>query len=167
MNIIRYDNSFNANEWCIVISLIIGTLLVLKLPKRFTKKTTCVYLMCGMFFGFFFDHTLSVLPVSYYVINDSSSFELMDFLSHVMYAPYSYLFFYLFDFFNIKQRFSLLYILVWVFVSVGMELFCMYLGIFHYRHGYTIYYSFAIYLLVVSFWVIFYRIIKTYGEKQY
>ena len=167
MNEIRYDNNFNENEWFIVISLFVGTLLVFLLPKRFTKKTTCVYLMCGVFFGFFFDHTLSVLPVRYYVINDSSSFELMDFLSHVMYAPLSYLFFYLYDCFKIKPQFSLLYILVWAFVSVGIERFSETIGIFHYQHGYKIYYSFVIYLLVESFWVLFYRVIKAYGEKQY
>lgn len=167
MKVIRFDHQFNANEWCIVIALLVGFFVVLLLPKRFTKKTTCVFLMCGMFWGFLFDHTLSVLPVKYYIINDSSSFELMDFLSHVMYAPFSYLFFYLYDFFKIKLHFSLIYILVWAFVSVGIEWFCMTVGIFHYQHGYKIYYSFAIYLLVVSFWVLFYRIIKTYGEKQY
>lgn len=167
MNIIRYVTHFNANEWFIIASLFIGTIVVVLLPNRFTKKTTYVYLMCGMFFGFFFDHTLSVLPVSYYVINDSSSFELMDFLSHVIYAPYSYLFFYLYDFFNIKPHLSLVYILVWAFLSVGIELFCSHIGIFHYQHGYNIYYSFVIYLLVISFWVIFFRIMNAYGEKQY
>lgn len=168
MNVIRYyDYNFNANEWFIVISLLVGTLLVFLLPKRFTKKTTCVYLMCGVFFGFLFDHTLSALPVSYYDINDNSSFQLMDFLSHVMYAPFSYLFFYIYDFFNIKPQNSLLYILVWAFMSVGMERICVYIGIFYYQNGYSIYYSFVIYLLVQSFWVIFHRIIKAYGEKEY
>jgi len=167
MKVIRYDDHFNANEWCILISLFVGILLVLLLPKRFTKKTTCVYLMCGIFFGFLFDHTLSVLPVRYYVINDSSTFEWMDFLSHVMYGPFSYFFFYLYDFFNFKPRFSLLYILVWSFVSVGIERLCVLIGIFHYQHGYNIFYSFVIYLLVQSIWILIYRMIKTSGEKQY
>ncbi len=159
--------NYNANEWCIILSLIAGSFLVLKLPRRFSKKTTCVYLICGVFFGFLFDHTLSVLPVSYYVINDSTSFELMDFLSHVMYAPISYLFFYLYDYFNIKSAYSLLYILIWAFVSAVIERFCVMIGIFHYQHGYSIFYSFVIYLLVQSFWVVFYRMIQTYGEKHY
>jgi hypothetical protein len=167
VNIVRYDDHFNANEWFIVISLIVGILVLLLLPKRFTRKTTAIYLMCGVFFGFLFDHTLSVLPVSFYAINDSSSFELMDFLSHVMYAPYSYLYFYLYDFFSIKPRFSPLYILVWAFLSVGIERFCESIGVFHYQHGYNIYYSFVIYLLVISLWVPFYRVIKVYGEKQF
>ncbi len=167
MNEIRFDNNFNANEWFIVISLFIGILVVLVLPKRYTKKTTIVYLICGMFFGFIFDHTLSVFPISYYIINDSNTFEFMDFLSHVMYGAYSYLFFYLYDFFNIKPRLSLIYILVWTLISVGFEGISVFIGVFHYENGYKIYYSFVIYLLVISFWLVLHRSIRTYGEKQF
>lgn len=167
MNIIRYVSDFDGNEWFIIFSILAGTFLLIKLPRRFSIQTTIVYLLCGVFFGFLFDHTLSVLPVSYYTINDHSTFELMDFLSHIMYAPYSYLFFYLYDFFNIKLKFTLLYILVWAFLSIGFEIICDIIGIFHYENGYSIYYSFVIYLLVKSIWVIFYRIIRVYGDKQY
>lgn len=156
-----------SNELYIIIALILGAITVYKLPQRFTKQATYLFLVCGMFFGFFFDHTLSALPVSYYQINDSSNFELMDFLSHVMYGPYGYLFFYLYDYFKIKPQLSLIYILVWALISTGIEQISEYLGVFHYENGYTIYYSFSIYLLVHSSWVIFYGMIKKYGEKQY
>ncbi len=167
MQVIRYEDQFNTNEWFILISLIVGILTVFLLPKRFTKKMTCLYFMCGVFTGFLFDHTLSVLPVIYYVINDSSKFEFMDFLSHVMYGPFSYLFFYLYDRFNINPRFSLLWILIWAFLSLGIEKICEMIGVFHYEHGYKIYYSFLIYLMVVSLWVLFYRLMNKYGEEQY
>ncbi|MBD8070153.1 hypothetical protein [Bacillus sp. PS06] len=167
MQVVRFDHQFNANEWFIVISLIVGVLVVLFLPKRFSIQTTCVFLLCGVFFGFFFDHTLSVLPVSYYVINDSTLFEIMDFFSHIMYGPFCYLFFYLYDLFDIKPRFLMLWILVWALLSVGIEFVSHKIGVFHYQHGYKIYYSFGIYLLVISGWVIFYRIIMKYGEKEY
>lgn len=162
-----FHHDFNTNEWSIIISLIFGIVVVFLLPKRFTKKNTCLYLLCCMFFGFLHDHTLSVLPVSYYEINDSSSFEFMDFLSHAVYAPYSYLFFYLLNLFRIKPRFTLLYILIWAFVSVAFERLFVFLGIFHYQNGYNTYYSFLIYLFVLSLWVLFYFIIQTYGEKRY
>ncbi len=167
MNEVRYDHGFNTNEWFIVIALIVGTLAVLWPPQRFTKKTSALYLLFGVLFGFLFDHTLSVFPVSYYVINDTSQFEVMDFLSHVMYAPYSYLFFYLYDFFRIKPRYSLVYILAWALMSVGFERLCAAVGIFHYRHGYTIYYSFAIYLAVLSTWTVLYYVLKIYGDKRF
>lgn len=167
MNEIRYDHHFNANEWFIVIALVVGTLMVLWLPRRFPIKTAGVYLMCGVFCGFFFDHTLSVLPVSFYNINDTSRFEVMDFFSHVMYGPFSFLFFYLYDLFRIKPRHSLLYILVWAFASAGFERLSVAVGIFHYEHGYDIYYSFAIYLAVLSLWVILYHVMKAYGDKRF
>lgn len=155
------------NEWFITISLIVGVLLVIVLPQRFSKKTTSVFLLCGVFFGFLFDHTLSVFPVSFYTINDTPYFEVMDFFSHVMYAPYSYLFFYMYDKFSIHLRSPLPYILVWTFVSVGVEKLSVIIGIFHYQHGYTIYYSFVIYLLVKSFWVFFYRVIMAHGDRTF
>ncbi|TLS53890.1 hypothetical protein FE782_00600 [Paenibacillus antri] len=167
MSEVRYDHDFNLNEWFIVVSLLVGILAVLWLPRRFDKKTTGLYLICGAFIGFFFDHTLSVLPVSYYVINDSSRFEVMDFFSDVMYAPYSYIFFYLYDFIRIKPRHSLLYILVWAFVSAGIERLSVIVGIFHYRHGYNLYYSFVIYLMVLSLWVTLYHVLKHYGNKRF
>ena len=167
MNEVRYDHHFNANEWFIVAALLVGIILALLLPRRFPKKAAGVYFMCGVFFGFFFDHTLSVLPVSYYVINDSSRFEAMDFCSHAMYGPYSYLFFYLYDFLGIKPRFSSLYVLLWALMSTGMERIAVAAGVFHYQHGYSIFYSFAIYLVVQSIWVLFYHAIKAYGDKRF
>ncbi|MMZ60844.1 hypothetical protein D3C76_201700 [compost metagenome] len=167
MKEIRFDSNFNSNEWFIIISLIVGILVVLMLPQRYTKKTTGIYLICGIFFGFIFDHTLSVFPVSYYVINDSNKFELMDFLSHVMYGAYSYLFFYLYDYFKIKPRLSVVYVLVWALISFGFEGISVAVGVFHYENGYTIYYSFVIYLMVISIWLLLHRIVNAYGEKQF
>ena len=150
-----------------IISIVVGILVVLMLPKRFPKKTSAIYLLCGVFIGFFFDHTLSVLPVSFYDLNDNSRVELTDFLSHVMYGPYSYIFFYLYDRFKIKPRFSLVYILAWAFISAGLEKLFSHFGVFHYRHGYNLYFSFIIYLFVQSMWVAFYYVIETYGERKF
>ncbi len=165
MSEVRYDHHFNMNEWFIVIALIIGILTILGLPRRFPRKTSGVYILCGIFCGFVFDHTLSVFPVSYYAINDTSKFETMDFLSHVMYGPYSYLFFYLYDLVHIKAHHSLVYIMAWALMSVGFERLSAAVGIFHYRHGYSIYYSFAIYLVVISGWVLLYYALRAYGDK--
>ncbi|WP_019154211.1 hypothetical protein [Robertmurraya massiliosenegalensis] len=166
MKVIYYDNQFNLNEWFIIGALVIGVLVVVLLPKRFTQQTTIVFITTGVFFGFFADHGLSVLPVSFYDVNDSSHFEVMDFFSHIMYGPYSYLFFYLFHLLNVKPRYTPIYVLAWAFVSLGMEIICKKIGIFHYRHGFNFYYSFVIYLLVLSFWVYFYSLIMKYGNKE-
>lgn len=168
MTEIVYDNRFNTNEWSVILSLCGGVLTVMMLPKRFTTKTASIYFMCGVFFGFFFDHTLSVLPVSFYDVNDTSRFEFMDFLSYFMYGPYSYLFFYLYDRWRIKLRFSVVYILVWTFLSTGFERLNVALGVFHYtEHGYNLFFSFVIYLAVGSSWVVFYYVIWAYGDRRF
>lgn len=166
LKVIHYDNHFNGNEWFVIISIVIGLLAVLAIPKRFSKKVSIIYLLTGVFIGFFFDHTLSVIPVSYYDLNDVSVFELTDFLSHVMYASYSYFFFYLYDYLKVKFRFSPVYILIWTIMSMGIEKLSALVGVYHYKHGYTIFYSFIIYLLVHSSWVALYYIIERQGEKE-
>lgn len=167
MNDVIYDDQFNANEWFIIISLLVGIIMVVILPKRFTKKTTGVFLMCGVFFGFFFDHTLSVIPFSFYDLNDHSHFELIDFVSHFMYGPYCYLFFYLYDLFRIKPRFSLLYLLIWLVLCISLERISLALGIYHFRRGYNTYYSLEIYMVVFLIWVAFYHVIKRYKNRRF
>ncbi len=166
LKVIHYDNHFNENEWFVIISLVVGLLAVLVAPKRFPIKVSIIYLLTGVFIGFFFDHTLSVLPVSYYDLNDKSIFELSDFLSHVMYASYSYFFFYMYDYLKVKSRYSAVYILIWTFMSMGVEKLCALLGVYHYKNGYTIFYSFLIYLLVHSSWVAIYYVIERQGKKE-
>lgn len=167
MKEIRYDQQFSANEWFILSAFVIGALLVILVPRRFDLKTSGVFLMCGVFFGFFFDHTLSVFPVSFYRINDTSEFETMDFISHVVYAPVSYFFFYLYDLFQIKIRNSLMYVLAWSFLSCGFERISEAVGVFHYENGYKILYSFEIYLIVQSLWLLLYWAIKLYGDRRF
>ncbi|WEG10986.1 hypothetical protein PU629_12445 [Pullulanibacillus sp. KACC 23026] len=166
MKVIHYDNHFNANEWFVISSLFVGIFVVLLLPKRFPNKTSMVFLLIGVFIGIVFDYTLSVLPVNYYDLNDSSKFEWTDFLTHGMYAAFAYIFFYLYDYLNIKPSFLLVYILVWSIISVGLEKISSLLGVFHYQNGYHIFFSFIIYLLVESSWIAFYYLIKAHGERK-
>lgn len=158
---IIYDNHFNTNEWLIVAGLCFELIILILLPKRFPRKISIAFFMCGVFTGFFFDHSLSVEPVNFYDVNDNSSFEVMDFLSYWTYGLVSYLFFYIYDWLrNISIPF---YILLWSVASTGIELFSSYTGIFHYRDGYSPNYSFVIYLLVQSLWIAFYY--RFYGSN--
>jgi hypothetical protein len=156
-----YDNQFNSNEWFIIIGLCIGIIVTLFLPKRFPSKTAIVFFMCGIFTGFFFDHSLSVEPVSFYDVNDNSSYQFMDFLSYVTFGPYSYLFFYIYD--CLRPKSASLYILISSFISITIEWFAHYSGVYHYSHGYKIFYSFPIYLFVQSCWLILY--FRYHGSK--
>lgn len=152
---IVYDNRFNSNEWFIILGLCIGITVLFFLPKRFPPKTAIVFFMCGVFTGFLFDHSLSVQPVSFYDVNDNSSYQFIDFLSYITYGPFSYMFFHFYD--RLRPKSIPLYILIWTLISYGTEWCAHYAGVFHYRHGYKIYYGIPIYLAVQSLWVFFYH----------
>lgn len=156
-HMIVYDTRFNANEWFIIVSLCIGIACILFFPKRFSRQVATVFLMCGVYSGFFFDHSLSVEPVSFYDVNDVSKFQVMDFISYWMYGPVSYFFFYIYDRLQPKPALIPLYILIWSLIAVGAEWLAVVCGVFHYRHGYQLAYSFPIYLLVQSCWIALYH----------
>lgn len=154
---IVYDNRFNANEWFVILTLCIGIACIVFFPKRFGRQMTVVFYMCGVYSGFFFDHSLSVMPVNFYDVNDASKFQIMDFISYLGYGPFSYFFFYIYDRLQIRPSRAPIYILVWSLFSVGCEWLAVLCGVFHYQHGYMLAYSFPIYLFVQSCWAALYH----------
>ena len=149
MDIVVYDQKFNSNEWFIIALLIIGVILVWNLPKRFPIKEALVYFLYFIYIGMIFDHTISIKPLDYYDVNDQSSYQLMDFLSYLSFGPFGYLYIYIYDFFKIKDKYITIYILLWTIGSLVAEYIAQaFLGIYHYKNDYEIYYSFPIYLLM-------------------
>lgn len=153
---IVYDNRFNANEWFVITAVLVGLAVVALLPKRFPRKASLVFYMCGVYSGFFFDHSLSVEPKSFYDVNDTSMFQVMDFISYWMYGPVSYLFFYVLDVLRLPIRFLPLYVFAWTLADLVLETFATHAGVFHYRHGYGIAFSMPVYLLTHSAWLVLY-----------
>jgi hypothetical protein len=161
--VIVYDNRFNANEWFIILGLCVGVALMLTFPKRFSGQVTVVFFVCGVYSGFFFDHSLSVQPVSFYDVNDVSEFQVMDFISYWMFGAVSYFFFYIYDRVQPKPSYIPLYILGWTVMSLGAEWVAGLCGVYHYSHGYKLIYSFPIYLIVQSCWMALYHGFKGKG----
>ncbi|WP_078378543.1 hypothetical protein [Sutcliffiella halmapala] len=147
---IVYDYFFNANEWFILITLIGGFGLVLILPKQFPLSHTLLFLLIGMNSGVVFDHTISIPPFDFYDVNDSSYFELYDFLSYIMYGPFAYFFFYFYQKWKIKGYLTMLYIIMWSIVAMFVEGLAAHFGVFHYKGGYIFIYSFPFYFLIQS-----------------
>jgi len=165
---IIYDRKFNSNEWFVITSLIIGIILVWKLPKRFSIKESLVYLIYFVFVGMIFDHTIAIEPFDYYDVNDSSAYQLMDFLSYLTFGPFGYLYIYFYDFFKMKNRYNTFYIFLWTMSALLMEYVAHALGVYHYKNGYEIYYSFPIYLAMLSSLLYLYKLLnlKKANEKS-
>lgn len=154
---IVYDQKFNSNEWFVIITLIIGVILVWKLPKRFSIKQSLVYFIGFVFLGLVFDSTVGIEPIDYYDVIDKSSYELMDFVSYLSYGPFGYLY----DYFKIENKYNTIYVLLWTIISVVTEYFAHVFGVFHYKNGYEIYYSFPIYLLILMSYLYLYKFINS------
>lgn len=155
MNMIVYDDAFNLNEWFDLLLLGVGLAVMLFLPRIFPLKKAVVFYLYGIYTGLLMDHTISVSPIDFYDVNDTSHFQFMDFLTYVMYGPFSYLFAYIHDRWEIKPSFDPLYVLSWAIFSFIMEWVSLKAGVFHYKNGYQIYYSFPIYLVMISIYLQF------------
>ncbi|MDR6124687.1 hypothetical protein QFZ87_004284 [Bacillus sp. SLBN-46] len=143
-----YDHSFNQNEWFVIIMNIVGFGAIFFMKKRFSFNISLFLVLFGIFVGFFFDHTISIEPFNFYDVNDNSSFQLIDFMSYTMFGPSSYFFIYFWDRFKIPFKYCFFYILCWSFFGVTLEWFAHELGVYHYRKGYMIFYSFPFYPIV-------------------
>lgn len=161
-----YDTHFNANEWFIIAGFCVGYLTLLILPKRFPAKVTMVFVLCGIYSGFFYDHSLSVEPVDFYDVNDSSAYQFIDFISYLMFGPWSYLYFYVWDRLDLKYRFAPIGIFLWAAMSWGFEKLALLCHVYHYKNGFELSYSFPIYLVTISGWSLLYRLFRTtYGAR--
>jgi hypothetical protein len=164
--IVYYDNRWNANEWFVIGMLALGFTLIAVLPRRFPLEWSAVFTLYAIFTGLYLDHSISVIPVDYYDVNENSSYEVMDFMTYVMYGPFSYLFAYLHDRWKIKPSCDPLFVLGWALLSLGMEWVAVQAGVFHYKNGYRIFYSFPIYLLMTSLYLLFLHKVNGMRRKR-
>lgn len=155
-----YDHQFNQNEWFTLIVLLVTYLIVFKLPKRFSTATTVTLILIGVYIGMLCDHTISVGPFDFYDVNDDYTYEFFDFLTYVMYGPFSYLFLYYYDYFNINGFKILLYAILWSLLALGMEFVALKFGVFHYKQGYRLLYSIPIYLIIQSIVVLYFYLLR-------
>lgn len=165
VNMKTYNIGFNANEWYVIVALIIGCVTIILLPKRFPKKVAFMFFMCGVYSGFFFDHSVSVEPVSFYDVNDRSKFEFMDFVSYWMYGPYAYVFFHIWDRWKLQLRMVPLYICCWTIINIGFEWLAVLCGVFHYRHGYKLAFSVPLYFITLSLWMVLYYVYRKQAQS--
>ncbi|MCM3601026.1 hypothetical protein M3175_09810 [Robertmurraya korlensis] len=152
--------NYDINEWFIIIGLLVSILLIILLPKRFPHTISTLILMFCMVIPIILDTMIATKPFDFYDINDTSKFELFDFLLWFFYAPFGYFFLYGFDKWNLRSFGLLIYIIVSSMLAVGFEFITIKAHIFTFD-GWHLFYSFPIYLVVQSAYIAFYLWIKT------
>ncbi|WNB93363.1 hypothetical protein [Bacillus sp. NEB1478] len=161
-----YENSFDSNEWFVIISLVALCALVWFLPRIFSWLEGFFHFTIGIYIGMFYDHTISVKPWDFYDVNDTSAYQFIDFLSYIMYGPYSYLFMYLYVKLRIKGLMIIGYLLIWTFFSLILEYISVKIGLFHYEKGFKMHWSIVIYLSAQMLQILLFHIIRAKEKTE-
>jgi hypothetical protein len=153
-----YEKAFDWNEWFVLITFFSLNILIFIIPKVLSRAEGIAHYLFGIAVVHFFDHTISVKPWDFYDVNDTSNYQVMDFLYYVMNGPISYLFISFYSKLRIKGYRTILYILIWSSFAILIEWFGVKIGLFHFDKGYKMYWSFPIYMLVQTLQIIYYHI---------
>lgn len=157
MENIVHDQYFNGNEWFVITLSLIGIVGIWLFPRPFSPTQMTFNMMIGVTLGFIFDHTIEIPPFDFYDVGDQSKFQLFDLFSYIMYAPFGYWFIYWYERLRMYELMTIFYIFLWTLASVGFEWLAIQVGVFHYKDGYEIVYSFPIYMFVQSLHLAMYR----------
>jgi hypothetical protein len=149
---------FDANEWFIVACLAAGWLSVLRVSRHFPRSMLILLLTGGLMSALCLDLVLGAPPLDLYDINDSSAVEWFDVLLYAVYPPFGLLFLYVYTRLRLRGVFILAYILLCSGCGTIIEWGAEAAGVYNYK-GWTLPYSFTVYLLVQSGYIALYRYI--------
>lgn len=143
---------FDANEWFILISLVISVGVALRLPRRFPATFVWMIATFSMTVAIVTDHIVGTPPLDMYDINDTPTYTVADAFTWLLYAPFGYLFLYVYDRLHIRGVSLIVYILTSVLFAVLYEYAADLAGVFHYR-TWKLAYSFPVYVLTLSVFI--------------
>lgn len=157
---------FDQNEWFIIISLAVGVVTVILLPRRFPLSVSILMMVFAATVARTLDHLLAGPTVDVYNITDTGRYDLFDLITYTLYAPFAYIFVYIFDRFNIKGYWILLYVVIASLLGTLYEWLCVVFDVFNYK-GWNIKYSYGFYLSTQPLTLLFFRYImgKAEGKK--
>jgi hypothetical protein len=163
--LLYYPEKFDANEWFILVGVIVNILVFTFLPKRLPRELIPLLVLLSISFPKVLDHTMAVQPYDFYNINDSKKYELFDLILYGVYPMFGYLFLYIFDIFKPTQMRFLFYILVWTFFAGAFEYILFKIHVFTYT-GWHIVFSLPVYLITLCLTFLFYRFVNNYFLKN-
>ncbi|CDQ18405.1 hypothetical protein SAMN05192559_101981 [Halobacillus karajensis] len=153
--------SFDKNEISVLILLLISYTLLFLLPSKFNRDVSLLFLLFGFTIGVFFDFTIGGGLVDFFTLNDSNHYELFDLLYYLSFAPFSYFFIYFYESLHINKRTFIFYIIGWAAIGLMMQWVFTKLGIVEFQKGFTVPYSFAVFLITQTITSLYYELIRS------
>lgn len=167
MNFLPSPKEFDQNEWLIIVCFVFLIILLYKLPKRFPTPVTVLILLFTLAVSRVVDHTIAGPDINFYDIMDSGKFEFFDIFCYITYAPFGYLFIYVYDKYQLRGTKLFLYIITCSIASIAFEYFTAssYISFFKY-HNWKPIYSLPIYLVVQSLTLLFLHLIQHFYKSS-
>src|SRR5690606_35321245 len=103
--------------------------------------------------------------IDVYNITDTGRYDLFDLITYTLYAPFAYIFVYIFDRFNIKGYWILLYVVIASLLGTLYEWVCVVFDVFSYK-DWNIKYSHRFYLYTQPLTPLFFRYIRGKAEGK-
>jgi hypothetical protein len=160
----NYFSFLSGSQWFTLV-LLSFYIFVFLLPKRFPSAITLIFILYGIAAGRFWDQVLGTPSIDFYDIGKSGKLDLFDIILYIAYGSPSYFMVYIFDRFKLRKQHLVFYIPVWALIAIGFEVLGNKLGVFNYKNGYKLIYSYPIYLISFSIlFILYYKLYKQKGE---
>lgn len=158
-------HKFDQNEWFILGSIIVAYSIIFFLPKRFPTSLSIILLLYGPTVARISDHLLATAKLDYYRVMDLAKFEFFDLVTYLLYAPFSYLFLYIYDRLKLEGFWILFYIFCCTLAATFFEYINNVLHVFSYN-GWKLFYSLSVYLFIQCLTIVFYKYTKQLYKKN-
>jgi hypothetical protein len=167
MKILPLPKEFDQNEWFIIFHIIVLVLILYKVPRRFPPTITTLLLVFSITVARVVDHVIAGPHVNLYDIMDNGDFELFDLLCYIPYAPFGYIFIYIYDKYSLKGLRLIFYIILFSICSMGFEWLTgtKFISYLKYASWKPIY-SLPIYLVVQPCTILFFHFIQSLHKKS-
>ncbi|MDT2046226.1 hypothetical protein ACR3I8_08740 [Priestia flexa] len=151
---------WSKNEVILLCMIGFAIVIALLLPRKLTKEITILSWLWGLASGLVFDFTIGGGIIDFYTVNDSPHYELFDGLYYLLFAPFGYFFIYFYETFHISKYTFIYYILIWTLIGIGMNWIFIKSDIIAFQNGFSLTYSFSVFLLTQTITALAYEQLK-------
>ncbi|MFC5451932.1 hypothetical protein [Paenibacillus aestuarii] len=155
---------FDLNEWFILITLALGYGIMFRLPPRFPKSVVILVLLLSISIVKIVDVVWMQPPYDLYDVNDTPYYELFDFFTWFLYPPFAYFCVYVYDRQQLRGLSIVLYVVASAIFSTAFEGLAVLCHVYTYK-GWRFFYSFPVYITVITLTLAFFQYLKIYFKK--
>jgi hypothetical protein len=157
VNMLLYPpKHFDANEWYIILTTVLGYGVLYFFPKRYPHAISVLLVLFCVSAATVYDHTIAWPPLELYDINDRKSYEWFDAVTYLMYSPYALICVYVYDKANPKGLWFTAYIVLWSALCVLFEWLAIRCHVFTF-HRWNLFYSLSVYLVMTTLYIRLYH----------